>query len=136
MEESIIFETRTKIKKFVTIAFKVFFGIIAAIVFALLFGYGIMWLWNWLMPELFGLVKIGYWQAVGILVLGRLLFGGLGSGHSRRSNKSRSQNRCRPSGPFGLKSDFPNWKHYEKFWEEEGESAYKEYVRRQEKEVQ
>lgn len=34
-----------------------------------------MWLWNYLMPELFGLQEIGYLQAVAMLLLSRLLFG-------------------------------------------------------------
>jgi hypothetical protein len=41
-----------------------------------LFGYVAMRLWNWLMPPLFGLREVTFWQAVGILVLSRLLFGG------------------------------------------------------------
>src|SRR5690606_34379910 len=42
-------------------------GIIAVAGLAILFGYIIMWLWNWLMPDLFGLSTINYWQAVGYL---------------------------------------------------------------------
>ena len=37
-----------------------------------------MLLWNWLMPAIFGLGVISFWQALGILVLCRLLFGGFG----------------------------------------------------------
>ncbi len=33
-------------------------------------------LWNWLMPEIFGVHAITFWQGVGLLVLGRILFGG------------------------------------------------------------
>ncbi len=33
-------------------------------------------LWNWLMPEIFGLHMITYWQAFGLLGLSWLLFGG------------------------------------------------------------
>lgn len=36
----------------------------------------IMSLWNWLMPVLFGLHRIGFWQALGLLVLAKILFGG------------------------------------------------------------
>jgi hypothetical protein len=39
------------------------------------FGYVTMYLWNWLMPELFHLPLITFWQAAGILILSRLLFG-------------------------------------------------------------
>ncbi len=40
-----------------------------------------MVLWNWLMPELFGLAAISFWQAVGLLTLCKILFGGIGGGH-------------------------------------------------------
>ena len=32
-------------------------------------------LWNWLMPSLFGLVTIGYWTAMGLYLMSRILFG-------------------------------------------------------------
>lgn len=123
------FEDHRRIKKYFTIAFKIFFGILAAIAFALLFGYVIMWLWNWLMPELFGLVEIGYWQAVGILVLAKLLFGGLGGHSSGKGNRKRHR-RCKNRENSSFKNDIAKWKSYDKFWEEEGESAYKAYVKR------
>ena len=34
-----------------------------------------MYLWNWLMPKIFGLCKIGYWQAFGLSLLAGLIFG-------------------------------------------------------------
>ncbi|MCM1151130.1 MAG: hypothetical protein NC209_05855 [Alistipes sp.] len=37
-----------------------------------------MWLWNALLPELFGWKTIGYWQMLGLLVLFHLFFGHLG----------------------------------------------------------
>lgn len=40
----------------------------------------VMLLWNWLVPSIFGLTAIGYWQALGLLVLARILFGGFGRG--------------------------------------------------------
>ena len=40
-------------------------------------GFVSMHLWNYLMPAIFGLHVITFWQAVGLLLLGRLLFGGL-----------------------------------------------------------
>jgi hypothetical protein len=39
-------------------------------------GWIVTGLWNWLMPEIFGAQPIGFWQALGLLLLGRLLFGG------------------------------------------------------------
>ena len=47
-------------------------------------------LWNWLLPPLFGWREITFWQALAMLVLCRILFGGLGMrGHSGRSGLRR-----------------------------------------------
>lgn len=51
------------------------------IVFTALFGWIVMLLWNWLMPDLFGLSTISFWQAAGLLLLCKILFGGFGGGH-------------------------------------------------------
>ncbi len=40
------------------------------------FGFAVMWLWNRLMPALFGLHSIGFWQALGLLILSKILFTG------------------------------------------------------------
>jgi type VI protein secretion system component VasK len=47
-----------------------------ALVFVTVFGWAVHQLWNVLMPELFGLPRIGFWQALGLLTLSWLLFGG------------------------------------------------------------
>ncbi len=36
----------------------------------------VMWLWNCILPEVIGVKSINYWQAMGILVLSKILFGG------------------------------------------------------------
>jgi hypothetical protein len=46
-------------------------------------------LWNWLLPPLFGWHTITFWQALGLLVLCRILFGGLGFRTSAGSNVRR-----------------------------------------------
>ncbi len=35
----------------------------------------LMYLWNWLLPEIFGLPVITFWQAAGILLLSKIIFG-------------------------------------------------------------
>ncbi|HEX4641977.1 MAG TPA: hypothetical protein VH161_00870 [Candidatus Acidoferrales bacterium] len=52
---------------------------IATVTFTV-FGFVVTYLWNYLMPGLFGLRMITFWQAVGLMVLGRLLFGGFRPG--------------------------------------------------------
>jgi len=123
-------------KKYSTIAGWFILGIFAAIGFALLIGYIIMLLWNWLMPAIFGLVTINYWQAVGIIILAKFLFGGFGNRrHKRRYSKFRNrfnekyQAKCEGTS----KSDFSKWRFYNNYWEDEGENAYKEYLERRQK---
>jgi hypothetical protein len=50
----------------------------------LAFGFIVMSLWNWLMPPLFGWTAIDFWQALGLVVLSRILFGGWRGGHGGR----------------------------------------------------
>ena len=49
----------------------------------------VMHLWNWLAPMLFGFRQITFWQAIGLLALCRILFGGFGCGGGQRSGKRR-----------------------------------------------
>ena len=71
----------------------------AAVVFVpaffVLFGAVTMWLWNWLMPAIFKLPAIGFWQAVGILLLSQILFRGghMGRAGRRRWKKERIRER-------------------------------------------
>lgn len=46
----------------------------------LAFGGLIMYLWNAILPALLGVSVISFWQAVGLLVLCKILFGSMGSG--------------------------------------------------------
>jgi len=55
------------------------FLVFAALAVALL-GFVTMSLWNRLAPELFGWRMITFWQAVGLLILSRILFGGFRRG--------------------------------------------------------
>ena len=41
------------------------------------FGQAVLQLWNWLIPEVFGLRPLRFWQAVGLMALSWILFGGL-----------------------------------------------------------
>ena len=41
---------------------------------ALILGFPLMWLWNWLMPGIFNLPEITFWQALGLNALSTILF--------------------------------------------------------------
>ncbi len=65
-------------------------AILAMAVFIAIGGGLVMLLWNWLAPALFGLHQITLWQALGLLLLCRILFGSLGLGRGGvRSNIRR-----------------------------------------------
>jgi hypothetical protein len=46
-------------------------------------GFVVQQLWNWLMPAIFGLRALTFWQGLGLLALCRILFGGF-KGHGGR----------------------------------------------------
>jgi hypothetical protein len=55
---------------------------LALAAFVTIGGEVVLHLWNWLAPALFGWRQINFWQALGLLVLCRILFGGWGGrGH-------------------------------------------------------
>jgi len=49
-------------------------GIIIAAIMGLLLGFFVMILWNWLMPNIFGLTTITFWQAWGLVILTHIFF--------------------------------------------------------------
>ena len=94
--------------------FRGFFWVIGGIVFtaaiALLFGLALMILWNWIMPDIFGVNEVTYWQAWGLVLLAHILFrGGRGGkwrpkhGHKDGDWESKFKDRMRSkfgdSGP-------------------------------------
>ncbi|MEZ4801286.1 MAG: hypothetical protein R2797_00835 [Gelidibacter sp.] len=66
---------------------KFFFVIPIAILFAI--SAIVMWLWNSLLPEIIGVKAITYWQAMGILILSKILFGGFHGCKNRRHGMHR-----------------------------------------------
>jgi hypothetical protein len=112
-------------------------GAMAAAGFAFVFGYFVMLLWNWLMPELFGLITITFWQAAGIVLLARLIFGGFkhgGHDHSNKTDKNRFFDKWkdRNCGEHKVK----NWKYFDDFWWDEGEKSYNDYIERKNEQEQ
>jgi hypothetical protein len=57
-----------------------FAGIGIMLAMCAVFGAAVMLLWNALLPPLFAFPQIDYLQAAGLLILTRILFGGIGGG--------------------------------------------------------
>jgi hypothetical protein len=70
-------------------------AILALLLFIVIGGEIVLHLWNWLLPPLFGWRQVTFWQALGLLALCRILFGGLGwHGSGRSSLGRRMKERC------------------------------------------
>lgn len=90
------------------IAVKIISGIAAL-------GVLVMLLWNWLVPNLFiGAREIGYLQALGILVLSKILFGGIKcGGHGKRAKRQEAWEQLSPEEREQLKEQFKSrWSHW------------------------
>jgi hypothetical protein len=56
-------------------ALKLIVTIVGALcLMAIIMGLPLQLLWNWLMPRIFGLPTIGFWEAVGLTVMSGVLF--------------------------------------------------------------
>ena len=64
-------------------------AILGILLFTAIGGEIVRQLWNWLLPPIFGWRQITFWQAVGMLALCRILFGGFGLHGSDRSSFRR-----------------------------------------------
>ena len=95
-------------------------AIVGITVFGFIFGYIIMWLWNKLMPEIFGFTTITYWQGIGLFVLARILLGSFGSDNSNKVSSSKSKKHAAASAD-------PDWNRYNAWWEKEGKNAFESY---------
>jgi len=75
-------------------------AILGMVIFSWIGGQVVMLLWNWLAPALFGLRPITFWQALGLLALCRILFGGFGlSGGSSHRSRRRMAERLEQMTP-------------------------------------
>lgn len=127
----------SRTKKTFRIIGMVFMGVIFAILFALVFGLIVKWLWNYLMPDLFGLARINYLQAFAMVVLAKLLFGAFGHhppGHPghRHPPFMRWHDRfgCNEPKPADFRDS--SWKYFFRYWEDEGKHAFDAYIKKAE----
>jgi len=100
--------------------------LVFGVAFVMLFSFIVMSIWNAILPAVLGVKIITFWQALGILVLSKILFSGFGGFHHKREHfknrfrqkmldrwekmtpeekqkfKAEMKNRCRNwGGPFG-----------------------------------
>ena len=66
-----------------------FKGFFFVLIFIAVLSLAVMLLWNWLMPMIFGITTITYFQAVGLLILSKILLTGVGKRPSPYSYSRR-----------------------------------------------
>jgi hypothetical protein len=96
-------DKKLKVQKKITVMFG---GFILMVFAAFFFGLVVMLLWNWLMPTIFGLIEVTYWQAWGIFLLAKILFG------SRRVNKHYGDSQDKFRGRYdrkNVRAKFKKW---------------------------
>ncbi len=102
-------------------------GVIGAAIFALVFGWLVMLLWNWLMPAIFHLGQITFWQAFGIIILAKLVFGSMG----RHGPPHWKNAPWRMHGPWRgrWEGSREHWRYYGEYWEKEGRKAFDDFIK-------
>src|SRR5256884_6072099 len=89
-------ERLTKMTRLTKMILLVPLAILGILIFTAIGGGVVMLLWNWLAPTLFGLRLVTFWQAIGLLALCRILFGGFGlGGGGHRNSRRRMEGRIR-----------------------------------------
>lgn len=114
----------------------VIMGIFLAGILSLITGAFIMLLWNWLMPDIFGLGVITYWQAFGLSLLAKLLlcsFGRMFPGGHNKWHDKRWHGYAKRCGKY------KDWRFddvYEQWWEKEGSESFESYMKKEKEEKQ
>lgn len=120
--------------------FKIFVWTILGIVFfvtmAFVFGWVIQLLWNATVADMFGLPAISYWQAIGVFILAKFLFGfgigGSGSSSSKKKKKEAAKVEAVSDQADAASEDVADLageESFQKFWQEEGKDAWDAYSR-------
>lgn len=120
-------------------------GLVVIAACSLVIGAIVMVLWNWLMPSIFGLVTINYWQAFGIVLFAKLVFGGFGKHFGPPFAGRKWQERrwgeyakhwdeySKRWGEYAKNRGFKHSCHleddYEEWWKAEGLDSFEEYMK-------
>ncbi len=117
------------LRKVMVIIGFVLLGLVTVTALAAIFGLAVQWLWNTLMPEVFNLPEVSYWQAVGLFVLAHILFGS----HSSYSGNNRSgHSRGEKHVHINDDGQHHNYDSLGAFWKEYGREAFNEWLSRNE----
>lgn len=110
----------------------ILFGIFITLFFGAAVGLLVQALWNWLLPSLFGIKTITYLQAIGITILGKLIFGSFGGAGSHNPFMKKAGRDWSETKEWEVKGGWGRWKYYNQYWKEEGKAAFEKYLEKHE----
>jgi hypothetical protein len=133
------FRTRSSRDRARRVCGKVGIGIVVGFLIALVFGLLVKWFWNWLVPDIFGLGTITFWQAFGLVILTKLLFGGFIPHGRFKHHPKTGYYHDRLQGWDDRESDDPDdensrhcpfdrWSRYGRYWREKGRDDFNRYA--------
>jgi hypothetical protein len=106
--------TKSKHSRAYLVAVHCALGAVMAALFALSFGYVVMLLWNAVMPTVIAAHSITYWQSVGLLVLARILVGGIGRHGGEHGHGHRPRREA--------------WREYDEWWRQAGKQSFETFA--------
>ena len=98
------------------------------ILFCLVFGLLIQWLWNATIASMFGLAAISYWQAVGMFILAKFFFGFGGAPSPQKKRKVKKHENQNQQHESGEVTELAADKGFRNYWEQEGKAAYTSFL--------
>lgn len=108
--------------------FKLFLMMIAMLT---LVGFGFMLLWNAIVPDVFGLGEITFFKGIGLIILAKILFGGVSPNMPKKSPQPVKAKDTQPTNTEEPPVDTTNADQlFERWWDEEGEKYFDDYFKR------
>jgi len=87
--------------------------ILLGVVAVFVFGNIVMWLWNYALAPAINIRTVTFWQALGILILSKILFSSFGGGRRPRRNwRERMRDKWSNMSPEErekFKGQYENW---------------------------
>lgn len=113
---------------------KMFKLFLMMIVMLSLAGLGFMLLWNAIVPDVFGLGEITFFKGIGLIILAKILFGGVSPSSQKKSSQSVKKEDPQPIKAEETPVDTNDADQiFEKWWDEEGEGYFDDYLKRSQK---
>ena len=129
MKISIQYSDNSRIRKAQKIGLWTVVGLAGAVVFGMVFGLLIQFLWNATLAEMFGFPTLSFWQAIGLFILAKLFFGFGAGGNSSAQKRKKERSDKRLNVESEDVSELADDESFKKYWQEAGKESYEAFRR-------